>query len=75
MKNKLVRRLMLPSILMAEPSRCYPVATVHSNPIIKLTNKFLPALISILHKENGAGRWGWGSINPEGLDFLCVVED
>lgn len=71
---------MLFSILMAEPSRCYPVASysTNSNPVIKLVRKFLPALISILHSKTEQG-WGggaglWGSMSPEGLDFLCSTD-
>lgn len=67
---------MLFSTLMAEPSRCCPVASysTNSNPV-KVSEKILTALISILHSKTEQG-WGggagvWGSISPEGLDFLC----
>lgn len=64
------------SILMAETSRCYAVASysTNSNPIIKLVRTFLPALIRILYSKTGVGRWAgvWGLAGS--LDFLRSTE-
>lgn len=71
---------MLFSILMAETSRCYAVASysTKSNPIIKLVRKFLPALIRILYSKTEQG-WGggaevWGFIS-RGLRLSAQYRD